>query len=308
MKIHKEGGYKITPLCGLFGLSRQAYYQHQEPNMKHLALRGFIIEFVKQIRQESPLIGCQKLHVMCKTYFKELFCIGRDAFYRILRDSGLMLRLKYRRHYKTTNSCHEYPTYPNLIRGFEPDGINLLWVCDITYIWTLNGFCFLSLVTDAYSHKIIGYSLAPSLAFRYTEQALDMALGTTQGILDKLIHHSDRGFQYAYHCYTNKLRSHHIKISMTENGDPLENAIAERVNGILKTEWLNAYEFNDIGHVRSVLLPAIEFYNNKRPHASIDFLTPKQAQQKEGIIRNRWKKKKTLIKVAVQGEQICDEI
>lgn len=293
MRLHKEGkGYKVKPLCGLFGLSRQAYYQHQAPDMGRLALRGFIIEYVKQIRKEASRIGCQKLYVMCKDYFKELFCIGRDAFYRILRESGLMNELKRRRRCKTTDSGHGYLTYPNLVRGFKPGGINRMWVCDITYVWTLRGFCFLSLVTDAYSHKIIGYCLAPSLEFHYTEEALDMALGSAAGGLDTLIHHSDRGFQYAYHSYVNKLRKHNISISMTENGDPLENAIAERVNGILKGEWLDLYEFEDIDHVRSILEPAIDFYNNRRPHASINFLTPAQAQEREGEIKNRWKKKK----------------
>lgn len=276
----------------MFGVSRQAYYQHSYPEIRLLALRGFIIEYVKEIRKEAPGIGCEKLYVLCKDYFKDIFCIGRDAFYRILRESGLMLRLKHRHHYHTTNSKHPYPLYPNLIRGFTPTGINQLWVCDITYIWTLKGFCFLSLVTDAYSHKIIAYILAPTLAYHYTEQALDMALATTQGSLRNLIHHSDRGFQYAYYCYTDKLKEHQIKISMTESPDPLENAMAERVNGILKQEWLNQYEFTNIDHVRQILEPAIDFYNNKRPHASIDFLTPNQAQERKGELKNRWKRKK----------------
>lgn len=203
-----------------------------------------------------------------------------------------MLRLKRRRRCRTTDSDHGYPLYKNLIRGFEPTAANKLWVCDITYIWTLKGFCFLSVVTDAYSHKIIGYRLAPTLAFHYTEEALDMALETTKGSLKGLIHHSDRGFQYAYYSYTQKLKKHHIRISMTENPDPLENAIAERVNGILKQEWLHHYEFTDIDHVRDILEPAIEFYNNKRPHASNDFLTPEEAHHRTGILKKRWKKKK----------------
>jgi transposase InsO family protein len=290
MKLHK-GGEKAGPLCGVFGVSRQAYYQHLQPDLSRLALRGFIIEYVNQIRQESPRIGCQKLYVMCKSYFKELFTTGRDAFYLILRQSGLMLQVK-RRRCRTTQSRHDRPVYPNLIRGFQPVGINQLWVCDITYIWTLEGFCFLSLITDACSRMIIGYTLAPRLEFHYTEAAPDMALETTCGKPEGLIHHSDRGIQYAYPSYTRKLREHHVTISMTENGDPLENAMAERVNGILKQEWLSLYEFKDICHVRRILEPAIEFYNTKRPHAGIDFLTPVQAKEKTGSIKNRWKKRK----------------
>lgn len=271
-----------------------------------MALRCFIVEYVKEIRKDAPRIGCQKLFVMCKSYFKNFFTIGRDAFYTILRESGLMLRLKRRRHCKTTDSTHSYPLYPNLIRGFVPTGKNQLWVCDITYIRIAKDFCFLSLVTDAYHHKIIGFSLAPTLAFHYTEQALDMALSTTEGKLDKLIHHSDRGFQYAYNSYTDKLKKNEIKISMTENPDPLENAVAERVNGILKQEWLNFHEFSDIEHVRRILEPAIEFYNNKRPHASINFLTPNQAQEKTGRIKNRWKKAES-IEVSQIQEFNCDD-
>jgi len=262
--------------------------------MNRLLLRGFIIEYVKGIRRLSPRIGCQKLFVMCKSYFGEIFTIGRDAFYTILRESGLMLRLK-RRSCRTTDSTHSYPLYPNLIRNFVPTTINQLWVCDITYVWTMRGFCYLSLITDAYSHKIIGHTLASTLAYHYTEEALDKALETAKGKLDHLIHHSDRGFQYAYEAYTSKLKQHNIRISMTENPDPLENALAERVNGILKQEWLNLHEFTDIEHVRSILEPAIEFYNDKRPHASIDFLTPNQAQERKGVLKNRWKKKKTTI-------------
>lgn len=271
--------------------------------MSRIALRGFIIEYVRQIRKESPRIGCAKLFVMCRTYFGDLFCIGRDSFYTILRQSGLMLRIKRTRRCRTTNSGHGYPLYPNLIREFVPTAINQLWVCDITYIWTNKGFCFLSLVTDAYSHKIRGYSLAPTLAFRYTEQALDMAIGSIQGDLSRLIHHSDRGFQYAYSSYTDKLKKHHISISMTENPDPLENAIAERVNGILKQEWLNGYEFTDMEHVRAVLEPAIQFYNNKRPHASIDYLTPQQAEEKTGMLKKRWKKIKTPLMPDIQQQE-----
>jgi transposase InsO family protein len=138
---------------------------------------------------------------------------------------------------------------------------------------------------------IIGYTLAPKLEFHYTESALDMALATIPEHSDGLIHHSDRGIQYAYPSYTNKLRDRHITISMTEHGDPLENAMAERVNGILKQEWLSLYEFKDIHHVRLILEPAIAFYNTRRPHASIDFLTPVQAKERTGKIKNRWKRR-----------------
>jgi transposase InsO family protein len=258
--------------------------------MEKLAIHEFILQYVKEIRSEAPRIGCEKLFVMCKAYFGELFRMGRDAFYRILQESGLMLRIRKRRT-RTTDSSHGYCCYRNLIRGFVPERSNQLWVSDITYIRTLTGFCYLSLVTDAYSHKIVGWTLAPKMEYHYTQEALQMAIDGTKKPLKGLIHHSDRGFQYAYTFYTDLLHENGMRISMTENGDPLENAVAERVNGILKQEWLHFHSFKNIEHARSILEPAIAFYNTRRPHASINFLTPEQAENQEGVLRNRWKKK-----------------
>jgi transposase InsO family protein len=258
--------------------------------MEKLAIRVFIIQYVKETRLEAPRLGCEKLYVMCKAYFGELFQMGRDTFYRILQESGLMLRLRKRRT-RTTDSNHLETCYTNLIRGLVPERVNQLWVSDITYIRTLSGFCYLSLVTDAYSHKIVGWTLAPRLEFHYTQEAVQMALEGTKKPLRGLIHHSDRGFQYAYKPYVALLHGKGIRISMTEHGDPLENAVAERVNGILKQEWLHFHNFKNIEHIRAILEPAIKFYNTRRPHASIDFLTPEQAEDQEGVLRNRWKKK-----------------
>lgn len=275
----------------MFGISRQAFYQHKEIDFKKLALRKFILRHVREVRREAPRMGCEKLYVMCKEEFKELFCIGRDAFYRILQESDLMLRLRKRKT-RTTDSGHPYPRYPNLIRGFVPERINRLWVSDITYVRLMEGFCFLSLITDAYSHKIVGWKLAPTLQYHYTREALEMAIAQAGKPLSGLIHHSDRGGQYAHPNYTEMLRKEGIRVSMTESGDPLDNAVAERINGILKQEWLHFHEFENMEQVRSVLEPAIEFYNTRRPHASIDFLTPEQAQNQQGKLQNRWKKKR----------------
>jgi transposase InsO family protein len=225
---------------------------------------------------------------MCKGYFGEDFKLGRDAFYNLLSESRLMVRIR-RRHTNTTDSNHNFHLYPNLIKGFTPSGPNKLWVSDITYIPLAVKFCYLSLVTDAYSHKIMGWVLAPTLAYRYTEEALRMAIDNANSNLEGMIHHSDRGFQYAYPSYISLLESNGIKPSMTEKGDPLENAIAERVNGILKQEWLNAYNFETIDDVRTVLEKIIYYYNNKRPHASIDMLTPEAAYKMSGTLLKRWK-------------------
>ena len=290
MKLHEGKEYKILPLCGLFGISRQAYYQHKEPDFAKRAMEGLVLHHVKEIRQAAPRLGCEKLYIMCKAFFGELFRMGRDAFYRLLGQHNLMLRLKKRRT-RTTDSSHGYPRYPNLVRGWVPGRINELWVCDITYIGTDAGFCFLSLVTDAYSHKVVGWCLAPTLAYRYTEEALRMAINGANTSLQGLVHHSDRGVQYAYPHYTGILHKEGIRISMTENGDPLENALAERMNGIIKQEWLSLHSFANIGEVRKVLEPAIEFYNTRRPHASIGYLTPVEAESRQGALKNHWKKR-----------------
>lgn len=292
MKLHKEMSYPVRHLCGLFGISRQAYYQHKEIDFEKEAVRRLIIQYVNEIRQEAPRTGCEKLYVMCRVYFGELFRMGRDAFYGLLREYGLMLRLR-KRSVRTTDSNHPYPCYPDLAKGYVPDKVNQLWVSDITYVrLSVGNFCFLSLLTDAYTHRIVGWRLAPSLEFHYTEEALQMAIDNSSGPLEGLIHHSDRGRQYAYGSYIALLRRHGIRSSMTQSGDPLDNALAERINGIIKQECLYLREFMTMEEVRPVLERFINFYNTKRPHASIDFLTPAEAENRQGTLRNRWKKKR----------------
>lgn len=285
--LDKEKHYKVASICRLFGVSRQAYYQHKEPDFEKQVMYCFTLEYVREVRREAPRMGCQKLYVKCKRNFGEQFAMGRDAFYRLLRENGLMLAVKKSRCRTTFG---QKTGYTNLAAGFIPLKINQLWVADITYIRIGDGkFCYLSLVTDAYSHKIIGWVLAPRMEFHYTQEALEMAINAAKGPLQGLIHHSDRGFQYNYTAYTDLLRQHKIRISMTQGGNPRENAVAERANGILKQEWLGLHDFKNIEEVRQVLEPAIEFYNTKRPHASIDFLTPEEAEKRTGALKKHWK-------------------
>ena len=160
---------------------------------------------------------------------------GRDAFIELLRKNGLMVRMKRRRHYKTTDSRHHYRKYPNLIVDIVPSRPNEIWVSDITYVETDEGVCYLSLITDSYSHKIVGWAVGPTLETVYPLEALKMALATIDDdTASRLIHHSDRGCQYCSNEYVSELKKRHVNISMTQSGDPLENAIAERANGILK--------------------------------------------------------------------------
>lgn len=224
---------------------------------------------------------------MYREYFKEKHSVGRDAFAKILNQNGLMLR-KPRKGCRTTNSEHDLPLYPDLIKNMAIVRPNQVWVSDITYIRLLTGFCYLSLITDAYSHEVIGYYVGPTLETEHTLKALRQAFQRLSTPAKELIHHSDRGVQYASFMYVNELKKQGIRISMTQNGDPKENAIAERVNGIIKQEFLDHYEFVTIEEVQQAVEIAVSFYNTKRPHRSIDLLTPQKAALRTGILPKRW--------------------
>lgn len=246
------------------------------------------MEYVRDIRQKDPGIGGEKLWYMYSAYFGESYSLGRDAFLDILRTHGLLLRRRSSRC-KTTDSRHGLPLYPDLIKNLHITHPLKVWVSDITYIRLQDSFCFLSLVTDAYSREILGYSVGATLETPHTLEALSQALSkSTKLERIGLIHHSDRGCQYASHIYTSVLKKNEIRISMTESGDPKDNAIAERVNGILKTEFLNHHTFESIEQVREIVDHAVEFYNTQRPHRSLDMLTPRQAAEKTGKINKRW--------------------
>ena len=170
-------------------------------------------------------------------------------------------------------------------------------VSDITYIplWTnpIDGkykFCYLSLVTDCYTKEIIGYGVGDTLESKYTLKALEMAIEHYKGNdLSGLIHHSDRGVQYASYAYTERLKRHGIGVSMTESGNPKDNAVAERVNNTIKNELFKGMRFYSIDEVKKALRSAVDFYNNERPHLSLDGMTPSQANKARGEIQKKWK-------------------
>lgn len=248
----------------------------------------FIVEYVKSVREIDKGIGGEKLWHVYTNYFGASYSIGRDAFLKIVRQYNLNLR-RPRKGCRTTNSDHDYPLYPDLIKHLDVSRPNQVWVSDITYIRILDKFCFLSLVTDSYNREIVGAYVGPTLETKHTIEALRQAYQKLNPEeRTDLINHSDRGVQYASFMYTDELKSKGIKISMTENGDPKDNAIAERVNGILKQEFLNHYEFKTIDEVRQAVRQAVEFYNTQRPHRSLDMLTPEQASKKTGYLKKHW--------------------
>lgn len=256
----------------------------------------FAIQFVHATREEDHGIGGQLLYVM---YKKELGptgdSLGRDVFYRILDEYGLKLRQKLRRT-RTTDSTHGLPTYPNLVKDFIPNGPNQLWVSDITYIriWLDEHtyvFCYLSLILDAYSEEIVGWSVGPDLSTKYPFEALKMALKRLDGVPSEdiyLIHHADRGVQYASAEYVKILLEHNITISMTETGNPKDNPQAERINNTMKNELLKGLKFHSIAEVVAAITKAVNFYNNRRPHMSLGYMTPVEAVQCTGELDKRW--------------------
>ena len=251
---------------------------------------SIVLKLVQEIRKNLPRAGVPQLHVLLQEGLQAHgIKMGRDSLYRLLGEHGYLLRYRRRKPY-TTDSNHPYKKYPNLIReiGYLTHP-GQLWVSDITYIRLHKGFCYLSIVTDAYSHKIIGYRLHPSLHSDGPIEALLMA--ATSKRQQTLIHHSDRGSQYCCAAYVGILEHFGIRISMTEQGDPYENAIAERVNGILKEEFSLNRTFTSFAEAQQAVAQAVEKYNHIRPHASCDYLTPVQAHDHNGILRRRWKTK-----------------
>ncbi len=279
-----------TVLCELFGFTRQAWYDNKKRQSGHQMEEVFILKQVKELRKEHKRMGAEKLHLLLGPALQQHnIKYGRDKFYILLREHGLLVRRR-KRGPKTTNSNHLFRKYPNLIRDIEFLNPGRLWVSDITYIRTEKGFVYLSLVTDAYSKKIVGWCLWPDLTSEGALNALKMAV-SGEGVKQNLIHHSDRGIQYCCTDYVNYLKGSNINISMTENGDPYENAIAERVNGILKDEYELNKTFPDYHAALEAAKVAVYKYNNKRPHRSIDFMFPVDAHRESGPLKKHWKKR-----------------
>lgn len=271
----------------MLGYSRQSYYQGIQYIHQKAYEADIIIEEVLRHRKQQKRMGTRKLLDEMKVFLAtHHFKIGRDAMFDLLAERGLLVTKRKRRGPVTTLSKHRFKKYPNIVRDFIPIAPNQLWVSDITYIHLNEGFVYLSLITDAYSRKIVGFCLSKDLSARGPLAALKMALHSNP-LRDGLIHHSDRGVQYCCDEYVKLLEQHEVKISMTEKGDPLENPLAERVNGILKQELLEEV-FPDFETAQRGVAVACSTYNHLRPHGSIDNLKPAQAHQLSGAIKKRW--------------------
>jgi putative transposase len=215
--------------------------------------------------------------------------MGRDALFDLLADHKLLVR-KRKRKISTTMSYHRFHKWSNLIKHFVPSAPNQLYVSDITYWKILTGHVYISLITDAYSHKVVGYHVADTLEAIESKRALEMALEPLSGLkMQTLIHHSDRGIQYCSAEYVKLLQDNGIQISMTESSEPTDNAIAERMNGILKEEYLNYFQVENLSQGREKLSIAIQLYNQERPHMSIGNLIPNQVHENNIQTESLWK-------------------
>jgi len=287
----------LSRLCRLLGVTRQAYYQYFWRLSDTHTEEQLIIDQVKEIRNFHPVIGCRKLFFLLQSFLLEnQIKIGRDALFDLLASYKLLVRRR-RLRVVTTRSRHWLKKYPSLIKEWHPEKPNQLWVADITYVPIKKGFIFLSLITDAYSHKIMGYSIADNLEGKHTFKALNMALDKRTTLTPDLIHHSDRGLQYCGLDYTGMLHKSNIKISMTEKGDPLENAVAERLNGIVKNEYLCHYNIKTRRQAERMLPEIVRRYNKLRPHLSINMKTPDEVHEKELLINRTWERKRQLTSI-----------
>ena len=233
--------------------------------------------------------------MMYQDRFSREYRVGRDVFRSILHERGLNIVQKNRAT-RTTDSRHNLPTYPNLVKNLIPTRPNQVWVSDITYVPIEDPiarlgyrFCFLTLIMDAYSKRILGRRVAPTLEAKYSIGALKQALETLpDGFAEKLIHHSDRGTQYASADYIEVLTGYNVTPSMTESGNPKDNAMAERINSTVKNELLHGKTFTSLKEVMGAVDKAIAFYNAERPHSSLDWRTPDQAHRMSGEMKKHW--------------------
>ena len=271
-------------ICAVYEHSRQAYYKHREVEEKRQEEEKEVVAEVMQVRRRQPKAGGRKLQKMLSLKGLE---IGRDKLFDILRDKELLVKKK-KKYIRTTQSVHRFKKYKNLIKERVVRKPEEIFVADITYIDTMEGYRYLSLITDKYSRKIVGYALSDSLSIEGSLKALKMAL---KGIKnpEKLTHHSDRGIQYCSKKYVGLLNKNSVKISMTEDNHVYENALAERVNGILKDEFMLGEKLPSHKTAEKMVKEAVHIYNNERLHMAISYMTPEQkhATQTVNYFRTR---------------------
>jgi transposase InsO family protein len=272
-KTKHTGQASIEQTCQCFDMHRDAYYKIKVRKHNRESVSNQVLGLVKEERVEQPRVGTRKLYEALQTCFQTKgLKVGRDKLFDILREHDMLVKRK-KASCKTTDSYHRFHKYKNLVKNMEVTAINQVWVADITYIRTVSGFCYLALITDMFSRKIVGYDISDSLELAGCLRAIKRALQTARPAAG-LVHHSDRGIQYCSNQYVNVLKKRNINISMTEENHCYENAIAERVNGILKDEFYLDQCFFNKKSASIATNNAISIYNNKRLHLSLGYQTP----------------------------------
>ncbi len=275
--LHPDIG--LARLCQLLGFSRQAYYKSVQSRDSRLAMSSIVAELVYDIRCSigNHKLGTRKLLPLINEQLeKQGQRIGRDQLFNIMDRYELKVRQRKRRKPTTTDNTHGFRRYPNLVKNLDIEQSERVWVSDITYVKVADRFMYLSLITDAYSRKIMGYRLHKDLSVEGSIKALLMAIGNRQYPKRKLIHHSDQGIQYCSHAYVNMLKTQGIFISMASKGSPHENAQSERMNGILKQEYGLGRVIDSEDKARHLIDAAVTSYNDKRPHQCLQGHTPAQ--------------------------------
>ena len=252
-------------------ISRQAVYRYARHQHESMVDEGRIIEQVRLIRRTMPRLGTRKLYDRLQSVLQELG-IGRDQLFDILKRHRMLVRPR-KRFVPTTNSRHRLPVHPNLLALTKPEGPRQVLVADQTYLRLEHGFCYLSLVSDLYSRKILGVDVSPTLETAGPLRAVAMALAQLPRDCC-LIHHSDRGVQYCSNDYTALLSAHGVQMSMSAPGCPYDNAVAERINGILKSEFYLDRTFASIHQAQQAVFESVHIYNTERPHLSLAMMTP----------------------------------
>jgi len=259
-------------------MTRQNYYKTRASRHRKAVDGGLVVELVQQIRHRHPRMGTRKLYGVLQGELERAGVeIGRDRFFEVLREHDLLVA-PLPKAPKTTNSKHSLPVFRNLIAEIQTTAPGEVWVSDITYLFTSEGFEYLSLIMDRHSHKIVGFQCGDDLSTAGCMKALDMALGGLPKDA-RPIHHSDRGCQYCSHDYVKRLTERGLSVSMTEENHCAENAVAERLNGILKQEYGLGVRFRTRAQARAAVRQAVMLYNNERPHLSLNMMTPAQAHR-----------------------------
>ena len=278
--------------CTLFGIDRQVYYRKIKRRIIKQDKAQLVVTMVLEIRILMPRIGAKKLYYLLSNDLKTLK-IGRDKFIDILRANHLLI-LPKRSYHITTNSHHRFRKYKNQLLDLQINKPEQVWVSDITYIGKREKPCYLSLITDAYSKKIVGYNVSDNLNTESSLVALRLAIKQRKNKEMPLIHHSDRGLQYCSNEYQKILNKNEIQPSMTQNSDPYENAVAERINGILKQEFYIDKYNKDLPIMKQIIKETVDIYNEKRPHLSNHMLTPNQMHQQNKLIMKTYKTKNSI--------------